>query len=67
MLFFRCPGPEAVVGTQAMKATEGIDMDLLRSLAEVAMMKGFRGGKLEEAIAALEKYDSQQARIPLMG
>ncbi|CAB1113660.1 unnamed protein product [Ectocarpus sp. CCAP 1310/34] len=49
-----------------MKATEEVDVDLLRSLAEVAMIKGFRSGKLEEAIAALAKYDSQQAGIALM-
>ncbi|CBJ33795.1 hypothetical protein Esi_0615_0001 [Ectocarpus siliculosus] len=52
--------------TQAMKATKEIDMKLLRSLTEVAMMKGFRGGKLEEVIAAVEKYDSQQAGVALM-
>ncbi|CAM9397852.1 unnamed protein product, partial [Ectocarpus sp. 6 AP-2014] len=52
--------------TQAMKATNEIDMELLRSLTEVAMMKGFRGGKLEDAIAAVEKYDSQQAGVALI-
>ncbi|CAM9563764.1 unnamed protein product [Ectocarpus sp. 4 AP-2014] len=52
--------------TQAMKATEGIDIELLRSLTEIAMMKGFRGGKLEEAIAVVAQYDRQQAVVSMM-
>ncbi|CAB1106506.1 unnamed protein product [Ectocarpus sp. CCAP 1310/34] len=51
---------------QAMKATEGIDTELLRSHVEVAMMKGVRGGKLEEAIAAVAQYDRQQAVVAMM-
>ncbi|CAB1113645.1 unnamed protein product [Ectocarpus sp. CCAP 1310/34] len=49
-----------------MKATQDIDIELLRSLVEVAMMKGFRGGKLEEAIAAVAQYDRQQAVVAMM-
>ncbi|CAN0169074.1 unnamed protein product, partial [Ectocarpus sp. 4 AP-2014] len=51
--------------TQAITATP-VEIELLRSLAEVATSKGFRGGKLEEAIAVVAKHDRQRAGIAVI-
>ncbi|CAM9398628.1 unnamed protein product, partial [Ectocarpus sp. 6 AP-2014] len=50
---------------KAVTATP-IDMELARSLAKAATPKGFRGGKIKEAIATVAMYDHQQAGVALL-
>ncbi|CAM9856416.1 unnamed protein product [Ectocarpus fasciculatus] len=48
-----------------MKATPP-DIERVRYLTEVAATKGFRGGKLDEAITAVDKHDRQEAGVAMI-
>lgn len=46
-----------------MKSKPQIDIESVRALTERATIRGFGGAALEEANAAIEKHDSEQAKL----